>query len=187
MRAVRQIRRGEDDASALQHGAVEIDGRQQRAIVQILRRLGTGGMAEVWKARAFGASGFEKIVVLKVLLPELRGESLYERMFVDEARVCARLGHPNIVQVFDFGEEDGELYMAMEYVDGTTGARLVRAVAVRGEDIPLDVCLHVTLSILHALDYLVSRLEEHDRLLLIDDVFDSGRSLEAVMKLHHLD
>jgi len=52
-------------------------------------------------------------------------------MFVDEARVCARLGHPNIVQVFDFGEQDGELYMAMEYVDGTTGARLVRAAADR--------------------------------------------------------
>ena len=71
-------------------------------------------------------------------------------MFVDEARVCARLGHPNIVQVFDFGEQDGELYMAMEYVDGTTGARLIRAAAAQGEDLPLDVCLHVTLSVLRA-------------------------------------
>ena len=67
-------------------------------------------------------------------------------MFVDEARVCARLAHPNIVQVFDFGEHDGELYMAMEYVDGTTGARLIRAAAGRGEEIPLDVCLHIALS-----------------------------------------
>jgi serine/threonine-protein kinase len=120
---------------------------------ELLRRLATGGMAEVYLARRAGPHGFQKTVAVKRILPQFARDPDFVAMFVDEARVCARLGHPNIVQVFDFGEEDGELYMAMEYVDGTTGARLVRAVAARGEDIPLDVCLYIALSILRALDY----------------------------------
>jgi serine/threonine-protein kinase len=120
---------------------------------ELLRRIATGGMAEVYLARRAGPHGFQKIVAVKRILPQFARDADFVAMFVDEARVCARLGHPNIVQVFDFGEQDGELYMAMEYVDGTTGARLIRAAAARGEEIPLDVCLHITLSILHALDY----------------------------------
>ena len=120
---------------------------------ELLRRIATGGMAEVYVARRAGPHGFQKIVALKRILPQFARDADFVAMFVDEARVCARLGHPNIVQVFDFGEEDGELYMAMEYVDGTTGARLIRAAAARGEEIPLDACLHITLSLLHALDY----------------------------------
>jgi serine/threonine-protein kinase len=120
---------------------------------ELLRRIATGGMAEVYLARRGGPHGFQKIVAVKRILPQFARDADFVAMFVDEARVCARLGHPNIVQVFDFGEQEGELYMAMEYVDGTTGARLIRAAAARGEEIPLDVCLHITLSILHALEY----------------------------------
>src|SRR5579864_1575909 len=127
---------------------------------ELLRRIATGGMAEVYLARRGGPHGFQKIVAVKRILPQFARDADFVAMFVDEARVCARLGHPNIVQVFDFGEEDGELYMAMEYVDGTTGARLVRAVAARGEEIPLDVCLYIALSILRALDYAHSARDE---------------------------
>jgi hypothetical protein len=119
---------------------------------ELLRRIATGGMAEVYLARRAGPHGFQKTVALKRILPQFARDPDFVALFVDEARVCARLGHPNIVQVFDFGEQEGELYMAMEYVDGTTGARLVRAVAARGEEIALEVCLHITLSILHALE-----------------------------------
>src|SRR5258708_11600907 len=120
---------------------------------EMLRRIATGGMAEVYLARRAGPHGFQKTVAVKRILPQFARDPDFVAMFVDEARVCARLGHPNIVQVFDFGEQEGELYMAMEYVDGTTGARLVRAVAARGEDIPIDVCLYIALSILRALEY----------------------------------
>src|SRR5271157_3096033 len=115
---------------------------------ELLRRIATGGMAEVYLARRAGPHGFQKLVAVKRILPQYTRDPDFVAMFVDEARVCARLSHPNIVQVFDFGEQDGELYMAMEYVDGTTGARLVRAAAMEGEEIPLDVCLYTTLSIL---------------------------------------
>jgi serine/threonine protein kinase len=120
---------------------------------ELLRRIATGGMAEVYLARRAGPFGFQKLVAVKRILPQYTRDPDFVAMFIDEARVCARLGHPNIVQVFDFGEQDGELYMAMEYVDGTTGARLIRAAAARGEELPLDVCLHTALSVLRALDY----------------------------------
>jgi serine/threonine-protein kinase len=120
---------------------------------ELLRQIATGGMAEVYLARRAGPHGFQKLVAVKRILPQYTRDPDFVAMFVDEARVCARLGHPNIVQVFDFGEQDGQLYMAMEFVDGTTGARLIRGAASRGEEVPLDVCLYITLSILRALDY----------------------------------
>jgi serine/threonine protein kinase len=130
---------------------------------ELLRRIATGGMAEVYLARRAGPHGFQKIVAVKRILPQFSSDPEFVAMFVDEARVCACLGHPSIVQVFDFGEQDGELYMAMEYVDGTTVARLIRAAAARGEDIPLDVCLHITLSILRALEYAHSARDDEGK------------------------
>lgn len=120
---------------------------------ELIERLATGGMAEVYLAKRAGPHGFQKIFALKRILPQLAQDADFVAMFVDEARMCARLCHPNIVQVFDFGEHDGELYMAMEYVDGTTGARLIRAAASRGEELPLEVSLHLTLSVLRGLEY----------------------------------
>ena len=133
----------------------------------LLRRVATGGMAEVYVARRAGPHGFQKTVAVKRILPQFARDPDFVAMFVDEARVCARLTHPNIVQVFDFGEHDGELYMAMEYVDGTTGARLIRAAAGRGEELPLDVCLHITLSILRALEYAHSARDDDGKSLAL--------------------
>ena len=132
---------------------------------ELIQRIATGGMAEVYLARRAGPHGFQKIVAVKRILPQLARDPDFLAMFVDEARMCARLGHPNIVQVFDFGEHKGELYMAMEYVDGTTGARLIRAAAAKGEEIPLDVCLHVALSVLRGLDYAHSARDDDGRAL----------------------
>jgi serine/threonine-protein kinase len=132
---------------------------------ELIRRLATGGMAEVYLARRAGPHGFQKLVAVKRILPQFSADTDFVSMFVDEARVCARLGHPNIVQVFDFGEHDGELYMAMEYVDGTTGARLIRAAASRGEEVPLDVSLYIALSILRALEYAHNAKDDQGRSL----------------------
>ena len=126
-------------------------------------RIATGGMAEVYLARRAGPHGFQKVVALKRILPQLAQDPDFEAMFIDEARVCARLAHPNIVQVFDFGEHAGELYMAMEFVDGTNAARLVRAAAQKNEDVPLDAALYIALSILRALDYAHNAKDEDGR------------------------
>jgi serine/threonine-protein kinase len=134
---------------------------------ELIQRIATGGMAEVYLARRAGPHGFQKVVAVKRILPQLAQDPDFVAMFIDEARVCARLAHPNIVQVFDFGEHDGELYMAMEYVDGTTAARLVRAAAARGEDVPLEAALYIALSILRGLDYAHNARDDENRSLAL--------------------
>ena len=135
---------------------------------ELLRRIATGGMAEVYVARRAGPHGFQKTMAVKRILPQYARDPDFVAMFVDEARVCARLAHPNIVQVFDFGEQDGELYMAMEYVDGTTGARIIRAAAsMEHNEVPLDVCLHIALSVLRALEYAHSARDDDGKPLAL--------------------
>jgi serine/threonine-protein kinase len=92
----------------------------------ILRKLATGGMAEVYLAKVAGPGGFEKHVVLKSILPQLADNEVYVRMFLEEARLAAQLDHPNIVHVFDFGQVDGTYFLTMEYVEGATLRQLTR-------------------------------------------------------------
>jgi len=120
---------------------------------ELLRRLATGGMSEIYEARRAGPHGFSKRIALKRILPQLLGDPELVGMFIDEARLCAQLSHPNIVQVFDFGEDEGQPYMAMELVDGTTCAQLVREVATRGETVPVALTLFIGLSIARGLEH----------------------------------
>lgn len=120
---------------------------------ELVRPLATGGMAEVYLARRDGPHGFSKTVALKRILPQLARDPDFVSMFIDEARVCAQLSHPNLVQVFDFGEADGELYMAMEFVDGTNCAKAVRKAANMSETVPLEATIHIILSVLRGLEY----------------------------------
>lgn len=120
---------------------------------QLVRHIATGGMAEVYLARREGPHGFTKTVALKRILPQLARDPDFVAMFVDEARVCAQLSHPNLVQVFDFGEAGSELYMAMEFVDGTTCAKVVRRAAARMDLVPVEAALHIILSVLRGLEY----------------------------------
>jgi len=92
---------------------------------RLVRRLGTGGMAEVFLALAFGASGFEKRVVLKVLRAEHQGHATYERMFLEEGRLGARLSHRNLVGVHDLGYANGAYYVRLDYVEGADLATLL--------------------------------------------------------------
>lgn len=120
---------------------------------EIVQLLATGGMAEVYVARRRGARGFTKLVALKRILPRSVSEPHFISMFIDEARVCSGLTHPNLVEVFDFGEEGGELFMAMELVDGTNCAKLVRAAAARDEAVPLEDVLFLILNVLRGLEF----------------------------------
>lgn len=116
-------------------------------------RLATGGMAEVYVAHRPGPHGFKKRVALKRILPQYCRDPDYVAMFIGEARLAAQLDHPNVVQVFDFGESDGQLFLAMELVSGTTVHRLLRTLSVRQQALPLDLALHIASQTAHALDY----------------------------------
>ena len=91
---------------------------EQLGRYRILRRIGAGGMAEVFLAKSTGAEGIEKLLVLKRVLPSFARSSKFITMFVDEAKVAMRLNHPNIVQVYAFEQSQGEFLLAMELVDG---------------------------------------------------------------------
>jgi serine/threonine-protein kinase len=91
--------------------------------------LASGGMASVYLARIDGVSGFEKLVALKRIHRHLAKEKGYVNMFLDEARIASRITHPNVCSVFDFGEADGEHYIAMEYLVGEPLSRLLSRVA----------------------------------------------------------
>jgi len=119
----------------------------------IEKRLATGGMAEVFVAKRQGAHGFVKRVALKCILPQYLKDPDFVTMFINEARLAAHLEHPNIVQVFDFGEHENELFLAMELVVGSNVNRLLRAVSNREESVPLDVALHVASQTARALAY----------------------------------
>lgn len=84
----------------------------------LLRKLATGGMAEVFLARADGPMGFAKKCVVKRILPHFNDDPRFIEMFLGEARLAAELNHPNLVQIFDFGQHQGQYYLAMEYIDG---------------------------------------------------------------------
>lgn len=118
---------------------------------EIERRLATGGMAEVYVARRRGPHGFVKRVALKRILPQFSKDPDFVAMFIDEARLAASLDHPNVVQTFDFGETDDQLYLAMELVEGTNVNRLLRAVAARDETVPLHDALYIASRAAHAL------------------------------------
>ena len=85
---------------------------------ELLAALGEGGMGAVHLARKRGAGGFERLAALKTIKRELRGAEAVRTMFFDEARLLARLAHPAVAAVYDFGEDDGALFLAMEYVPG---------------------------------------------------------------------
>lgn len=96
---------------------------------QLEGRLAAGGMAEIWRARTVGPDGFSKALVVKRILPQLGDDPATEELFKSEARVAARLDHPNLLHVFDFGREaDGTLVLVMELVDGTSLRTVARAV-----------------------------------------------------------
>lgn len=110
----------------------------------LVRRVGTGGMAEIWKAKAQGPAGFEKTLAIKKVLPHLVEDGEFIDMFVEEAKLVAQLVHPNIVQVFDFGQVGKrDYFIAMEYVAGSNLAQVIKRLAERGARFPLEVSLYI--------------------------------------------
>jgi serine/threonine-protein kinase len=118
--------------------AIERIGRYE-----IAGRIALGGMAEIVLARLLGPSGFERPVVIKRILPHLAEDPAIVDMFLDEARIVARIRHPNVVQVSELGRHDGELFLVMEYLEGETVASLVRRLSGRGRRCDHDLAAYV--------------------------------------------
>jgi serine/threonine-protein kinase len=127
---------------------------------EVTELLAAGGMAEIFLGRKPGPGGFEKPLVIKRITKKLIGDREIEAMFLDEARVQALLDHPNIVQIYDFGEEKGSYFIAMELIRGATLRWVIdNATAVR-RPIPLQHALHIASDILSGLHYAHERSDD---------------------------
>ncbi len=100
-------------------------------------------MAAVWLARLRGKHGFEKLVVVKTILPIYASDPQFRRMFLDEATIASRIEHNHVAQILDLREHDGVLYLVMEWVEGDSVARLDRAVRHAGRVIPQEMALRI--------------------------------------------
>jgi len=120
---------------------------------EIESRLAAGGMAEVWRAKIKGLQGFEKRIVIKTMLTQLHHRPDLVDMFVREASLAARLSHPNIVDVLDFGQLEGRYFIAMEYVPGLTLRVAHRRMLAAGRRLPVVMVLHVLSDLCEALQH----------------------------------
>ena len=120
---------------------------------QLLEKIGSGGMAEVFKARMRGEEGFEKIVAIKRIVPHMAANDAFITMFIDEAKLAAQLNHNNITHIFDLGKVDAWHYIAMEFVEGKDLRTLLKLGKERAYPLPPELALFVAAKIANALDY----------------------------------
>ncbi|MGE5189692.1 MAG: protein kinase domain-containing protein [Gemmatimonadota bacterium] len=124
---------------------------------EVLRKIASGGMSEVWLCRLSGEAGFEKKVAVKVVHPRLSGDSRFRDRFAREARIAASLSHQNLVQVFDFGRDGDCCYLAMEYLPGWNLGQAAAQARLRGAPVPLPAWRYWLEGVLAGLGYLHSR------------------------------
>ncbi len=135
---------------------------------KLFASLGRGGMADVFLAVSRGPLGFNKLVVVKRLRATLADDPSFLNMFLDEARLAARLNHPNVVHTYEVGEEGGSFFIAMEYLEGQSLNRVIKDLAKRGEQLDEAVCARIISDALAGLHH-AHTLRDYD-----------GRPLEIV-------
>jgi serine/threonine protein kinase len=120
---------------------------------RIVRELAKGGMGVVYLARAEGAVGFVKPVVVKLVLPEHAEDDRFVGMFAREARILAQLRHPSVVDVLEFGEEDDAYVLVLEYVRGHHLGQWMRYLYLKGRSAPPEILIQIVIDILDALHH----------------------------------
>jgi serine/threonine-protein kinase len=110
---------------------------------ELLEQLGEGGMGAVWLARLTGTGGFEKLCIVKTVLPAIAKDQSFVSRFLHEGRILTQLQHSNIAQVFDMGDEAGTLFLALEYVAGIDLARLHEHVRSTNQALPVPLCVYL--------------------------------------------
>lgn len=119
----------------------------------LLERINVGGMAEVFKAKATGVEGFERLVAVKRILPSIAEDEEFITMFVDEAKIAVQLTHANIAQIFDLGRVEGSFFIALEYVHGKDMRAIFNRTRQRGELLPIPMSCYSVMKLCEGLDY----------------------------------
>ena len=132
---------------------------------QLIRKIAAGGMAEVFLARSEGPAGFSKLAVVKRILPHLIENEEFVQMFLNEARLAAQLNHPNVIQIFELGQQDDIYFLAMEVVDGPNLRKLTKATIKAGEKLPVPAALRMISLACEGLAYAHEFRDERGRAL----------------------
>ena len=128
---------------------------------ELIAELASGGMATVFLARLSGAAGFQRLVAIKRLHPHLAREPEFVEMFLDEARLAARIHHPNVVPIQEVGESDQGYYLVMDYIEGDTLARVLAKAAKSNGRVPYGVTIRILLDVLAGLHAAHEMRDDH--------------------------
>ncbi len=126
---------------------------------QLVKRLALGGMAQIYLARRKGQDASAPLVVVKRILPHLAENLEFVRMFLDEARIAARLAHPNIVQLYDLGAQDDSFFLAMEYIHGDDVRRICKRAEALAHPLPVALACRIIIDACAGLDYAHKKLD----------------------------
>ncbi len=129
----------------------------------LLERINVGGMAEVFRAKAFGVEGFERLVAVKRILPNIAEDKEFIRMFIEEAKLSVQLNHANIAQIFDLGVVDGSYYIALEHVHGRDLRGIFDRCRTVGEAMPVAQACFIVMKTCEGLDYAHNKRDQSGR------------------------
>jgi len=133
---------------------VSASGPDRFGQYEILEKIASGGMAELYRARRSGVEGFQKIVAIKKILPHLADNEGFIAMFADEAKLAAQLNHPNIVHIYDLGKiEGGGYFIAMEHVEGRDLRAILESARELQMPLPVPLAVYIASKVASALDY----------------------------------
>lgn len=130
-------------------------------------RIAIGGMAEIFRAKAPGLGGFEKVLAIKRLHPRYSQDADFIEMLIDEARITVELNHGNVGQIFDLGKVEDHYFIAMEFIDGRDLYRVMKRLKERGRVFPFDLAAYIGMQCAAALDYAHRKLDSRGRPLHI--------------------
>jgi serine/threonine-protein kinase len=161
---VRRLRRETDRGAMVAAGSTDAELQAGTLVLgrySIVGKLAQGGMAEVYLARQVGPAGYQKLVVIKRVRPHLANDADFVGMFVNEARLAAMINHPNVVQIFDLGDEPRPIsqgggkdwFLAMEYLDGRDMLQVGRACRAHNKAVPFDVTARIIADACAGLDH----------------------------------
>jgi len=129
----------------------------------LLERISVGGMAEIYKAKAFGVEGFERLLAVKKILSSIAEDESFIEMFIDEAKIAGKLNHPNIAQIYDLGKVDGSYYIALEYISGKDMKTIFERARRVGEEVDIPQVCHVAMKVCEGLEHAHNKTDSQGR------------------------
>ena len=129
----------------------------------LLERISVGGMAEIYKAKAFGVEGFERLLAVKKILSSIAEDESFIEMFIDEAKIAGQLNHPNIAQIFDLGKVEGSYFIALEYISGKDVKTIFERARRVGDEVNIPQVCYLVMKVCEGLAHAHNKKDSQGR------------------------